>query len=108
MDKSKLMNDKGDLIKITPAWTSPIAKGTLVGFMGLGFGKITAAYQVYRVNLEKRTIEFVLYTSTGGRPCLDIATMDHSDLYINNEPIIVDVVEGLPFTVVDRIKELLP
>lgn len=90
---SSMMNAK-ELIEITPDWTTPIAKGTLIGFKGLGGSKVTAAYPVWNVNFDKKLIEFVLYTSLGDRPCLDGTSFRfHRPEYlvINKEPIIVEI-----------------
>ena len=105
--------NSSELVEITPEWNTPIAKGTLIGFAGLGGTKITAAYPVYKVNLERKDVDFVLYTSLEGRPCLDGTSFAHprnnpgdSKLFINKEPIIIEIEEQKPFSVTDRIAQL--
>lgn len=98
------MNAK-ELVQITPEWNSVIPKGALIGF-GSTTGKITAAYPVYSVDVEKKQIKFVLYTSTEGRPCLDGVLFDAPNLYINKEPIVFGITEKLPYSVTDRLVDL--
>jgi hypothetical protein len=108
---SSMMNAK-ELVEITPDWNTPIAKGTLVGFKGLGGNKVTAAYPVWNVNFEQKLIEFVLYTSLGGRPCLDGTSFKfHRPEYlvINKEPIVVEILgdETKAVTATERVLDLL-
>jgi hypothetical protein len=85
-----LMNEK-ELEPITSNWDKPITKGTLIGFKGLGDEKgITAAYPVWRVIGNE--IQFVLFWSKGsGKPCIDNTWFTSPHLYINKEPIILDI-----------------
>lgn len=88
-DYNTLMNSK-ELEPITKDWNKEIKKGTLIGFKGLG-GKegITAAYPVWRVTGNE--IKFVLFFKKDGTPCIDNTWFTSEHLYINKEPIIVDI-----------------
>lgn len=85
-----LMNAK-ELEPITPEWNKPIVKGTLIGFKGLGEERgITAAYPVWRVIGNE--IQFVLFWSKDtGKPCIDNTWFTSDHLFINKEPIVLDI-----------------
>jgi len=87
-----------ELEQITPEYSKLIVKGTLIGFKGLGEERgITAAYPVWKV--VNNQICFVLFWSQEtGRPCVDNTSFASSDLYINKEPIIVDIDVVNPIT----------
>lgn len=97
-----LMNSK-ELEPILADWSKPIAKGTLIGFKGLGAeGGITAAYPVWLV--KDYEIQFVLYLNKkSGKPVLDNTWFNSPNLFINKEPIIVDIEGNNPTTFGDEI-----
>ena len=100
-----LMNSK-ELEPITGEWNKPIAKGTLIGFKGLGEERgITAAYPVWRVIGNE--IQFVLFFSKdNSRACIDNTWFAASDLYINKEPIVLDIEVKNPETFGQRFVEV--
>lgn len=92
-DFKLMMNERGNLIQITPEWRGQgrIPKGALIGFMGLTSepGIITAAYPFWReVNNQ---VQFVLYQRPGEPPTMDNDYFTSDNLYINADPIIVEV-----------------
>ena len=99
------MNTK-ELEPITPNWNKPIKKGTLIGFKGFGEdGGITAAYPVWRVIGNK--IQFVLFWSKDtGKPCIDNTWFTCDNLFINKEPIMLDIEVKNPETLHERVYSL--
>lgn len=91
IEKNAALMNAQELIQITPEWDTSIKKGTLIGFKGLGGNRgITASYPVWRV--IGKEIQFVLFWSQEtGRPCIDNTWFTSSDLFINKEPIVLDI-----------------
>lgn len=101
----KLMNSK-ELEPITEDWDKPIVKGTLIGFKGLGEERgITAAYPVWRIIGNE--IQFVLFWSDDtGRPCIDNTWFTSKYLFINKEPIVLDIDVTNPETFGQKLTDL--
>lgn len=103
-DYTKMMNDKGDLIPITSE--TELKPGTLIGFRGFSgkAEKCTASYPVWaKVGSE---IKFILFLSNTGRPTVDNTWIQGDNIFINKQPIIVDVPTNYPQTFQDRMGEL--
>lgn len=98
----ELMNAK-PLTQLTPDFKDKIKFGTLIGFKGLGEARsITAAYPVWSHVGDE--IQFILFTRDNGKHCIDNTWLTSRDLFINTEPIIVDVsVKGMPSTFTDEV-----
>ena len=91
-----------ELIPITEDWNTPIARGTLIGYKGLGEERgITAAYPVWSVIGNE--IKFVLFYKND-RPVLDNTWFNSADLFINKEPIIVEIELKNPTTFQNELK----
>jgi len=87
-----LMNG-ADLTPLTTDFDGTISMGMLIGFKGLGEEKgITAAYPVWSFIPAKKEIQFILFwSSKNGAPCIDNTWLTSHDLYINKEPIKVEL-----------------
>lgn len=103
-DYAKMMNTK-EVIPVTEDIELP--RGTLIGFKALGGTQgITAAYPVWSKN--GRDFQFILGITETGRPIIENDFIRDGDLFINKEPIIVEVETKNPMTFQDRLGSFFP
>lgn len=89
LGNQRLMNSK-EVERITSDWNKPILKGTLVGFKEFGIEyEISSAYPVIDFNGED--VSFIVDYYEDGSPLIDKEAISNSNLFINKEPIVIEV-----------------
>lgn len=100
-DYTKMMNEKGGLKSIT--LETELKTGTLIGFRGFNgkAEKCSASYPVWTKKGDE--IQFILGITKEGRPIIENDWVRDENIFINEEPIIVDVLTKNPQTMQDRL-----